>query len=1652
MKLRSLSIVLAFAATLVSFAQTSSQKAAVQLSATVQVSPPAINLSWTTMASTTSITIYRKLKTVTSWGSIIATPSTAALTWTDNTVSVGTAYEYKVVRVAGGVTGSGYIASGIEIPVVDYRGKMILLVDNMLTGNLVPELNQLILDLRGDGWTVLRSDLSPTASVTSVRNTIIGYYNADPANVKALYIVGNINVPYSGNVNPDGHSEHLGAWPCDGYYGELNGTWTDNTVNNTAANRVENRNVPGDGKFDQSNFPSDLELQVGRVDLSDLPAFSNTYTELTRSYLNRAHDFKRKAWAPQVRGIMFDNMQWISDPLAASGWRAMAPLVGPANITAPNQNSTPFHLLVNNNSYMWAYGSGGGVAAVDQGINTFNGATNIATTQDFAVESPGCVFGMSFGSYFGDWDNRNNFLRAWIARGQALTNVWSAIPGWYMHHMGLGDNIGYCTWITMNNSSLYTPLEDGWQSSIGRTHLGLMGDPSIRMKMLAPPSNIAITNSSGIASFAWTATAETGIAGYHVYQFDAGTGAITRLTATPVSGTSYLNPAIPFVAGRDYMVRAVKLEVSPSGSYWNQSLGAIGTSAGAASNDCLGVPGGSALPGTACNDNNACTINDTWSAGCVCVGTTITAPSITNVGGGGTICAGQNISLTVAASGQGTLSFAWTGPNGFTSSSQNPTLSSAGTAASGTYTVTVSNACGSVNQGVPVSVSTAPSATISYAGSPFCTSASPVNVTRTGTANGTFTASPSGLSINSSSGAITPGSSTAGTYTVTYTVAAAGGCAQFQTTASVTITAAASATISYSGSPFCTSASPVNVTRTGTANGTFTASPSGLSINSSSGAITPGSSTAGTYTITYTVAAAGGCAQFQTTASVTITAATTWYADTDGDGAGDPLVSLVACAQPGGYVASSGDACPSDPLKTNPGSCGCGNPEPGTSCNDGNANTTGDVITANCTCAGTPITFDCLGVANGTALPGTACNDNNATTGNDTWNANCQCVGQTIDCLGVAGGTALPGTACNDNNANTINDVWGNNCTCAGTPVTFDCLGVANGTALPGTACNDGNATTGNDMWNANCQCVGQTIDCLGVAGGTALPGTACNDNNANTINDVWGNNCTCAGTPVTFDCLGVANGTALPGTACNDGNATTGNDMWNANCQCVGQTIDCLGVANGTALPGTACNDNNSNTINDVWGNNCTCAGTPVTFDCLGVANGTALSGTACNDNNATTGNDTWNANCQCVGQTIDCLGVAGGTALPATACNDNNANTINDVWGNNCTCVGTPVTFDCLGVANGTALPGTACNDGNATTGNDMWNANCQCVGQTIDCLGVAGGTALPGTACNDNNANTINDVWGNNCTCAGTPVTFDCLGVANGAALPGTACNDGNATTGNDMWNANCQCVGQTIDCLGVAGGTALPGTTCNDNNANTINDVWGNNCTCAGTPVIFDCLGVAGGTALPGSACNDGNPFTTSDQWNPDCFCVGTLDIADCAGVPGGSATIDACGVCAGGTTGIMPDADTDSDGLLDCNDNCPAVANNAQMDYDGDGVGDACDNCVWQFNPDQLDSDGNGQGDVCDVTTGIPEEEDEAVFRLSPNPSRGGSLNVECTYAGRRMLRFHNAIGELVLESGFQQRMEIDALATGVYIVFAIDAEGRPLAQTRFVKQ
>lgn len=184
------------------------------------------------------------------------------------------------------------------------------------------------------------------------------------------------------------------------------------------------------------------------------------------------------------------------------------------------------------------------------------------------------------------------------------------------------------------------------------------------------------------------------------------------------------------------------------------------------------------------------------------------------------------------------------------------------------YNWSVSTGCESPRTAVLATVTTPPSATISYGGSPYCSNAGTATVTQTGTTGGTYSSTP-GLTINPTTGDVTLGTSTAGTYTVTYTIPASGGCSQFTTTASITIQTAASATISYAGSPYCVNGGTATVTRTGTAGGTFS-STAGLSINASTGDVTLGTSTPGTYTVTYTIAASGPCPVFTTTASITI--------------------------------------------------------------------------------------------------------------------------------------------------------------------------------------------------------------------------------------------------------------------------------------------------------------------------------------------------------------------------------------------------------------------------------------------------------------------------------------------------------------------------------------------------------------------------------------------------------------------------------------------------------------------------------------------------------------------------------------------------------------------------------------------------------------
>ncbi len=159
---------------------------------------------------------------------------------------------------------------------------------------------------------------------------------------------------------------------------------------------------------------------------------------------------------------------------------------------------------------------------------------------------------------------------------------------------------------------------------------------------------------------------------------------------------------------------------------------------------------------------------------------------------------------------------------------------------------------------------------------------------------------------------------------------------------------------------------------------------------------------------------------------------------------------------------------------------------PGLPCDDGNANTGNDVIDTNCDCVGRSI--DCEGVAGGTNTIGTACDDGNAATSDDVYTANCICAGVLAnDCEGVAGGPAQPGTSCDDGDATTGGDVYNANCTCAGQ--TIDCEGSPGGNALPGSTCDDSDPCTVNDVRGTDCSCNGTPLSIGNITGPATVAG-----------------------------------------------------------------------------------------------------------------------------------------------------------------------------------------------------------------------------------------------------------------------------------------------------------------------------------------------------------------------------------------------------------------------------------------------------------------------------------------------------------------------------------------------------------------------------------
>lgn len=257
-------------------------------------------------------------------------------------------------------------------------------------------------------------------------------------------------------------------------------------------------------------------------------------------------------------------------------------------------------------------------------------------------------------------------------------------------------------------------------------------------------------------------------------------------------------------------------------------------------------------------------------AGCQGPGGTVTvvvnpAPVAPTAGANTPLCAGSTLSLT--ASNIATATYNWSGPNSFTSTTQNPTIVGTTTLASGVYSVNATVAgCAGPSGTINVVVNPIPAAPTAGANSPIC-AGSTLSLTASPISGATYTwngpnAFTSALQNPTIAGATILAS---GIYTVRATVA---GCQGPNGTISVTVNPIPTAPTAGNNSPLC-AGQTINLTATPVAGATYSwTGPNSFTSNVQNPTI-PAATTlaAGVYTVRATVA---GCTSANGLTTVTV--------------------------------------------------------------------------------------------------------------------------------------------------------------------------------------------------------------------------------------------------------------------------------------------------------------------------------------------------------------------------------------------------------------------------------------------------------------------------------------------------------------------------------------------------------------------------------------------------------------------------------------------------------------------------------------------------------------------------------------------------------------------------------------------------------------
>ncbi|MFP6582536.1 MAG: leucine-rich repeat domain-containing protein [Candidatus Hydrogenedentota bacterium] len=481
--------------------------------------------------------------------------------WTDVDIEPGLIYQYWLHQITESVEGpSGtttdryrdqVIISGIKIPLEENRGHAIVVIDEALHPSIADSLEGYYRDLAGDGWQVTGVITQATESVESVKAKLNEAYV--PGEDHIFIFVGQVPVPYSGSSTYDGHAEHAGAHPTDAYYADLASSkpiWQDTKVNVTDAPILRHHNVPKDGKFDPDEVVSDYEAGWGRVYLAEMPSFGDE-ASLTNRYFEKLRRWKHGEMDIPARAIVDERFPG-KIPFGRDGWN-LTSIVGIENVYAGTWRTTRDH------PFLFGY------AGQESDYQHLGHAANI---QDYVDHEYQVMFQGLHGDFFGDWHNPDNLLRAPLTQeNYGIISTLASSPPWeyQLRYMPIGKHIGY----GMRFTDVGIP--GGSPNSSVRKYF--MGDPAVRMDYPKPITAFETIRVDDNIEVRWEPSEEDAVLEQRLYRSAQKFSGYEHLTTLTPDATDFVDSAPG--ENQYYMLRAVVLTHSASGSYYNASIGII---------------------------------------------------------------------------------------------------------------------------------------------------------------------------------------------------------------------------------------------------------------------------------------------------------------------------------------------------------------------------------------------------------------------------------------------------------------------------------------------------------------------------------------------------------------------------------------------------------------------------------------------------------------------------------------------------------------------------------------------------------------------------------------------------------------------------------------------------------------------------------------------------------------------------------------------------------------------------------------------------------------------------------------------------------------------------------------------------------------------